>query len=80
MNRVFTVPFCFQETDMPEVARESTAVSPAEGRVTITKKKYAPKPEETPEYRPDIPNFADKQDTVDKVLHWCKGYKDDFRA
>ena len=59
---------------------EDTVTAVAAERITIPKERYAPEPEPTPEYRPDTPNYADKKDTVAKVLGWCRGYISDFKA
>ncbi len=48
--------------------------------VTIPDAKYAPKPIKTPSHQKAIPNFADKEKTVEKVLTVIKGFHEHFKT
>ena len=50
-----------------------------EDRITIPKEQYAPKPEATPDYKPEIKNFADNKETAEKTLAYMRGYLSDFK-
>ena len=51
-----------------------------EDRVSIPDERYAPKPENRPDYKPEIQNFAGHKETCKKVLTWAKDYLDYFKS
>ena len=63
--------------DLGDLNNAENDVGNQGSRVTIPKK--APKAEETPDYKLDIPNFADNEETVAKTIAYVKGYLWEFR-
>lgn len=55
---------------------ESTSVSSS--KVSIPDEQ--PKPEKSPAYMINPPNFADKEETAAEVVRWVKSFYDDFEA
>lgn len=47
---------------------------------SIPQSRYVPKVGDAPSYQPSIPNFADKEETVKKVLSWVKSFKAKFES